>query len=223
MVVITGKFGSWSRQELADKLIELGAKIVGSVSKKTDLLIAGDKAGSKLAKAGELGIEVWSEAMLKDAIPMQRPDEASPYWLVISGSSKNACYTRSLEDDGLAEPLRSLKKSDLVNQNWDIEMGDFPGTLVPGRSYAPETVSIGLVKDADGITFSADATWRIPLSRFSRDKEVDVEEIGNDIYSRLSTLDEEIEQSYGLEYLGNDGGGVSFHIEDADGELVMEL
>ncbi|CBJ82241.1 DNA ligase [Xenorhabdus bovienii str. Jollieti] len=60
-VVLTGSLNRLSRDEAKDKLTALGAKVTGSVSKKTDLVIAGEAAGSKLAKATELGIEVIDE------------------------------------------------------------------------------------------------------------------------------------------------------------------
>ena len=63
-VVLTGGLSSMSRDQAAAKLEALGAKMAGSVSKKTSLVIAGEAAGSKLAKAEELGIEVWDEARL---------------------------------------------------------------------------------------------------------------------------------------------------------------
>lgn len=57
-VVLTGSLQMLSREEATERLEALGAKVTGSVSKKTDLVIAGEKAGSKLAKARELGIPV---------------------------------------------------------------------------------------------------------------------------------------------------------------------
>lgn len=63
-VVITGKFGEFSRPELTTKLQALGAKVTGSVSKKTDLLVAGEAAGSKLAKATKLQVPVMTEQEL---------------------------------------------------------------------------------------------------------------------------------------------------------------
>jgi DNA ligase (NAD+) len=63
-IVLTGTLESFTRPELTEKLEALGAKVTGSVSKKTDLVIAGENAGSKLDKANELGIEVWDEADL---------------------------------------------------------------------------------------------------------------------------------------------------------------
>ena len=62
-VVITGTLPGLSRDEAKQKLLELGAKVTGSVSAKTDYLLAGDKAGSKLAKAEKLGVQVIDEAM----------------------------------------------------------------------------------------------------------------------------------------------------------------
>ena len=63
-VVLTGTLSSMGRDEAKDRLEALGAKTAGSVSKKTSVVIAGEAAGSKLAKAEELGIEVWDEAKL---------------------------------------------------------------------------------------------------------------------------------------------------------------
>ncbi|WP_434524279.1 NAD-dependent DNA ligase LigA [Photorhabdus asymbiotica] len=60
-IVLTGSLHQLSRDEAKDKLIALGAKVTGSVSKKTDLVIAGEAAGSKLAKANELNIAVIDE------------------------------------------------------------------------------------------------------------------------------------------------------------------
>jgi DNA ligase (NAD+) len=63
-IVLTGGLASMSRDEAGMKLEALGAKLSGSVSKKTGIVIAGDAAGSKLSKARELGLEVWDEARL---------------------------------------------------------------------------------------------------------------------------------------------------------------
>ena len=67
-VVATGKLENYSRDGIQEKLLSLGAKPVGSVSKNTDYLIAGENAGSKLAKAQQLGIKILSEKEFESMI-----------------------------------------------------------------------------------------------------------------------------------------------------------
>lgn len=63
-VVLTGSLAALTRDEAKDRLEALGAKVAGSVSKKTSFVVAGEAAGSKLDKATALGVEVWDEARL---------------------------------------------------------------------------------------------------------------------------------------------------------------
>ena len=65
-IVLTGSLSQYTRATAKSKLIELGAKVAGSVSKNTDMLVAGEKAGSKLTKAEKLGIEIQDEQWLVD-------------------------------------------------------------------------------------------------------------------------------------------------------------
>ncbi len=63
-IVLTGTLTSLSRDEAKERLETLGAKVSGSVSKKTSFVVAGEAAGSKLDKAHELGVPIWDEAQL---------------------------------------------------------------------------------------------------------------------------------------------------------------
>ncbi|WP_208560993.1 NAD-dependent DNA ligase LigA [Marinilactibacillus kalidii] len=67
-VVITGKLEHFKRNDLKERLTLLGANVTGSISKKTDILIAGADAGSKLSKAKELDVPVWDEESLMKEI-----------------------------------------------------------------------------------------------------------------------------------------------------------
>lgn len=68
MVVLTGKLLQLTRQEASDWLARLGANVTGSVSAKTDIVIAGEAAGSKLKKATALNVTIWNENRLLDEI-----------------------------------------------------------------------------------------------------------------------------------------------------------
>lgn len=67
-VVLTGKLNQLTRNEAKEQIEALGGSVTGSVSKKTDLVIAGEEAGSKLQKAEKLNIEVWDEQRLMDEL-----------------------------------------------------------------------------------------------------------------------------------------------------------
>ncbi len=67
-IVLTGTLAKYTREEAKEILERMGAKVQSSVSAKTDIVLAGAEAGSKLAKATELGITVWSESDFEEAI-----------------------------------------------------------------------------------------------------------------------------------------------------------
>ena len=67
-IVLTGKLEKLTRNEAKERIEALGGNVAGSVSKKTDLVIAGLDAGSKLTKAEELGKEVWDEDRLLEEL-----------------------------------------------------------------------------------------------------------------------------------------------------------
>ena len=67
-MVLTGTMQHGTRPELARRLEAMGATVASSVSRKTSVLIAGEKAGSKLRKANDLGIEIWDEKRLLEEL-----------------------------------------------------------------------------------------------------------------------------------------------------------
>lgn len=75
-IVLTGKLTHYTREEAKEKIENLGGKVTGSVSKKTDLVVAGEEAGSKLTKAEELGISVWNEQEMVQAIEESQANTA---------------------------------------------------------------------------------------------------------------------------------------------------
>ena len=67
-VVLTGKLEQLTRNEAKERIEALGGNVAGSVSKKTDLVIAGAEAGSKLEKAEKFGVDIWNEQQLMDEL-----------------------------------------------------------------------------------------------------------------------------------------------------------
>ncbi|SDR11344.1 NAD-dependent DNA ligase LigA [Virgibacillus salinus] len=67
-VVLTGKMELFTRTEAKNAIEQLGGSVTGSVSKKTDIVIAGEEAGSKLEKAQKLEISIWTEEQLRDVL-----------------------------------------------------------------------------------------------------------------------------------------------------------
>lgn len=75
-IVLTGKLEHFSRNDLKEQLELLGAKVTGSVSSNTDLLVAGESAGSKLTRAQELEIEIWNEEELLNHLNVDGESES---------------------------------------------------------------------------------------------------------------------------------------------------
>ncbi|MGH8284629.1 MAG: BRCT domain-containing protein, partial [Steroidobacteraceae bacterium] len=75
--VITGTLSSLTREQAQERLIALGAKVSGSVSRKTSYLVAGADAGSKLAKAQELGVRTLDESQLLEVLNSRSPPRQS--------------------------------------------------------------------------------------------------------------------------------------------------
>ena len=76
-VVVTGSLEGFSRDETKEAILARGGKASGSVSKKTDYVVAGDNPGSKLAKAEEVGTEVIDEEALRDLVGSAGGDGAA--------------------------------------------------------------------------------------------------------------------------------------------------
>ena len=66
--MLTGALPDWSREQATERIMAAGGRVTSSVSKKTDYLVAGESAGSKLAEGGALGVPVLDEAGLRELL-----------------------------------------------------------------------------------------------------------------------------------------------------------
>ena len=99
-VVITGTLEQVSRKEAQELVERAGGKVTGSVSSKTDLLIAGEKAGSKLTKAKELNVEVLDETVFLERITSKSQESThEPDWEeeLVKGDKLAECIVDLLE------------------------------------------------------------------------------------------------------------------------------
>jgi DNA ligase (NAD+) len=71
-LVLTGSLPQWSREQATEQIMAAGGRVTGSVSKKTDYLVAGDSPGSKLQKAERLGVAVLDEVGLREVLGLER-------------------------------------------------------------------------------------------------------------------------------------------------------
>ena len=67
-LVLTGTMPNWSREQATERIMAAGGRVTGSVSKKTDFLVAGESAGSKLQKAERLGVRILDEGALREVL-----------------------------------------------------------------------------------------------------------------------------------------------------------
>jgi len=125
VVVLTGKFSNLKRADASKQLAAMGAVIGKGVTKKTDILIAGEKAGSKITKAGALGVPVKDESWLQSVLAGVDPDAAAAIDEEAAG----------LDTAGLEALLAST---------------DWSG-LSPGRDLPPVVAALHALERAEGV------------------------------------------------------------------------
>ncbi len=136
-VVVTGTLNKLSRKEVEKMLTDLGATVTGSVSKNTDLLVAGEKAGSKLTKAQSLGIDIIDEDGLlkilgtKNPTPpvIAKPKKPTPAAVDTPFSGKKICVTG--------------KFSEMTRKEVEAKLASLGATVVGSVSKKTDLVIVG--------------------------------------------------------------------------------
>jgi hypothetical protein len=121
-IVLTGTFVTMKRNDAKKVLSEAGAKVTGSVSKNTDLLIYGDKAGSKLARARSLGVELMTEHQMVAVL-----NEAGAGGELLAGADDKLAAAAAVTDKKMAGVRATIAR---VNDAYLAEHGATPGQLL---------------------------------------------------------------------------------------------
>ncbi len=125
-VVITGTLEQVSRKEAQELVERAGGKVTGSVSSKTDLLIAGEKAGSKLTKAKELNVEVIGESELLERLTSQ------------SGNTEGLSDTKEFLNSPLGKAFSRLNKEGIkAHSNCGVDIRDGVELITNGNYKGP--------------------------------------------------------------------------------------
>jgi NAD-dependent DNA ligase len=127
-VVLTGSLTTLTRDEAEAKLKKLGARVTGSVSANTDILFAGEKAGSKLAKAKRLGIEIYGEAELCEL-------------LGVKATKKKERKAPAVQPKFTGTPTSLTGKTVCVTGTLSVERDEFEELLREGGARVTGSVS----------------------------------------------------------------------------------
>ncbi|MGC4117395.1 MAG: hypothetical protein QM765_23110 [Myxococcales bacterium] len=139
-VVVTGVLAGLKRPEAEAALTALGAKVAGSVSSKTDILFVGAQAGSKLAKAEELGITIADEAALMEVLGDKTISKAKLDERAKKEKERRALEAQALAGKGAA-PSSLKDKTVVVTGTLSVERADFESLLRQAGARVTGSVS----------------------------------------------------------------------------------
>lgn len=223
VVVLTGKFSSFGREEATQKLRALGAVVSESLSKKTDVLFAGDKAGSKKDKADKLGVMVLGEAELLEVLR----SGANPAPTDVDAKLAPTGTHGATPAQRAAAPLAAGRDASSFVRALEAQIRE-KGHLL----NEPRAIALGLDGAPDIIRSLADALathgYHIDLGEFDLWPARSVDSLADAIAQSLDALDEDPDAALaGLDptktlRLGADGGGMSeFGVAWADDTITI--
>jgi len=222
-VVLTGTFASFSRDEATKKLTAIGAVVVGSISKNTDVLFAGDKAGSKRSKAESLGVKVLGEQDLIDILrsgenPSENENEPEagkpvPAGMIAfvmaldaqireTGRLRPEAQPIEVNLDDAPESVRALAEA-LSTYSYNVDLGEFD--LWPGSSVRTleETIefSADMFDDVEAVLNGLDPSRTITLGADGGGmSELGISWSGNLVTAVIVEIDDPAEDNFVTHY-----------------------